>query len=127
MKKNTAKISVFYDGSCGRCRKDRDNYLAFAGKHATNVTWVDITHKDEFLVALGIDPKKALKELHIQIEVANKPLTIVSELDAYIVLMNNTFWLKPLAWLIALPLVRPILSKLYHVSVHNRLKKSQRL
>ncbi len=127
MKKSTSKISVFYDGSCGRCRKDRDNYLAIAGKHATNVVWVDITHKDDYLVSLGIDPKKALKELHIQIEVANKPLIIVSELDAYIILMSNTFWLKPLAWLIALPIIRPILQKFYRVSVHNRLKTSQRL
>ncbi len=127
MKKIITKINVFYDGSCGRCRKDRDNYLAIAGKQAKNVTWVDITHKDEHLRDLGIDPIKALKELHIQIEVPNKPLYVVSELDAYIILMNNTLWLKPLAWLIALPLVRPILSKLYHVSVHNRLKKSQRL
>lgn|GEM_PF-2591931 len=47
---------------------------------------------------------------------------IVSEVDAYILLMNKVPILKPLAWLIGLPLIRPILAKLYHWQVNRRLK-----
>ncbi len=127
MSDNLTKICVFYDGACPSCIKDRDNYLRLAGNKAQGVSWLDITHKEQELLALGIDPQKALKELHIQVHTPNSPPVILSELDAYIVLMQRTTLLKPLAWLIGLPVIRPILSRLYHVMVMRRLKRSQRL
>ena len=127
MKNESKKICVYFDGACPSCIKDRDNYLRLAGKKAQQVSWVDITHKDDELLAQGIDPKKALKELHIRVEAEGKTPFIVSELEAYIILMNQTRILKPLAWLISLPLIRPMLSKLYHRMVHKRLQASNRL
>jgi len=126
MKKDLDKSCVFFDGACPSCITDRDNYLRLAGKAGKNVNWVDITHKDEELLALGINPKKALKELHIKVESDKQKPQILSELDAYIVLMQRTTLLKPLAWFIALPFIRPILSKLYHWMVTRRLKSSGR-
>jgi predicted DCC family thiol-disulfide oxidoreductase YuxK len=67
---------------------------------------------------LGIDPAKALGELHVR----DAGGRIVSELDAYILLMNKTPLLKPVAWLIGLPLIRPWLSGLYHRQVNDRLQ-----
>ena len=52
---------------------------------------------------------------------------ILSELDAYILLMSKVPILRPLAWLIGLPLIRPILSKTYHWNVNRRLQRSGRL
>ncbi|GLX77469.1 hypothetical protein tinsulaeT_08090 [Thalassotalea insulae] len=116
-------ITVFYDASCPRCVKDRRLYerLAGAGKHS--VVWFDITNQDETLTKLGIAPYKALTELHIQLSDGS----ILSELDAYIQLMSRVWLLKPLAWFIALPIIRPWLAKHYHQRVIKRLKSSGRL
>lgn len=120
-------IRVFYDGACPRCVKDRDNFQRLAGKQASCVEWFDITEQDQALVTLGIDPDKALHELHISVQAKNSEPKILSELDAYIVLMSKVRLLKPLAWLMTLPLIRPLLSRIYHSMVERRLARSGRV
>lgn len=120
---DTDKITVYYDGACPRCVKDRDNYLKMAGKQGDSVCWFDITDRESELERLGIDPKKALTELHLKTPEGN----ILSELDAYIILMRPVPLLKPLAWIISLPLIRPLLARCYHYLVERRLKKQGRL
>ena len=88
-----------------------------------DVTWIDITGKDDELSKIGIDPHKALRELHIKDENQN----IISEIDAYIVLMRKVLLLKPVAWFIGLPIVRPLLSRIYHWQVNRRLRDDGRL
>ena len=117
------KITVYYDGACPSCVKDRKNYEKLAGKGAEEVCWFDITGQDAHLCDLGIDPHKALSELHVRDEHEQ----IVSELDAYILLMSRVPLLKPLAWVIGLPIIRPVLSSLYHRMVQRRLKRTGRL
>ena len=126
MEYDNEKICVYFDGACPSCVKDRDNYLRLAGKTGKTVEWLDITHKDDELIALGINPKKAIKELHISITSNQQPPLILSELDAYIVLMQRTKLLRPLAWLISRSYIRPKLSKLYHYLVTKRLTKTGR-
>ncbi len=116
------KVTVYYDGACPSCVRDRCNYEKMAGDRATEVDWVDITGRDAELRQLGIDPRKALTELHVQIGDGD----IYSELDAYIILMKKTRTLKPLAWLIGLPLVRPLVSRYYHWLVRRRLQRQGR-
>jgi len=65
----------------------------------------------------GVDPGKALRELHMKGDQGE----IHREMDAYILLMSRVPVLKPLAWLISLPLIRPSLAKLYHSWVERRL------
>jgi len=120
---NKMSITVFYDGACPRCIKDRRFYERLAGLGGKQVKWLDITGQDEYLKGLGIDPLKALSELHIQLENG----TILFELDAYITLMSRVWLLKPLAYLISLPVIRPYLAKLYHKSVQKRLKATGRI
>jgi len=117
------KITVYYDGACPSCIKDRENYEKLAGKNGEDVCWFDITEQNAHLRNIGIDPHKALSELHVR----DEHQQIVSELDAYIVLMSRVSLLKPLAWLIGLPVIRPLLSSLYHRMVNRRLRKSGRL
>ena len=119
---DTPHITVYYDGSCPRCRRDRRQFEAMAGDHAQDVIWFDITDQDLTLQKLGIDPRKALTELHVQLEDGR----IVSELDAYIVLMARVPRLKWLAWLIGSPGIRPLLAWAYRVSVERRLKREGR-
>ncbi len=90
---------------------------------ATQVQWFDITGRDETLRQLGIDPHAALTELHVQ----DASGRILRELDAYIALMRHVPRLRPLAWLIGLPLVRPALARLYHWNVNRRLRRQGRL
>ncbi len=117
------KISVFYDGSCPKCIKDRQTYEKLAGKTAEQVCWIDITGQEKTLEQIGIDPAKALTELHVKDEHEQ----IHSELDAYILLMERVPKLRPVAWLISLPLIRPVLAWLYHWLVNHRLRRSGRI
>ena len=123
MKEEKKNITVYYDGACPSCIKDRENYEKLAGKDGEDVCWFDISGQDAHLRDIGIDPYKALSELHVR----NEHQHIVSELDAYILLMSRVSLLKPLAWLIGLPVIRPLLSLLYNWMVNRRLKKSGRL
>ncbi len=123
MNRTSDRITVFYDGACPRCVRDRRRYEQLAGDRAESVCWLDITGRDEELRQLGIDPQLALTELHLQ----DSQNHIRSELDAYILLMNRVPLLRPLSWLISLPLLRPALSRLYHRSVVRRLRREGRL
>jgi predicted DCC family thiol-disulfide oxidoreductase YuxK len=113
------KITVYYDGACPKCVRDRQNYEKLSGEAGAEVCWFDITGRERQLRELGIDPQKALSELHVR----DADGRIVSELDAYILLMRRVPILKPLAWAMGLPVVRPLLARLYHRQVNRRLKK----
>jgi len=117
------QITVFYDGACPRCVRDRAQYERWAGPAGAQVCWFDITGQDERLRALGLDPRKALTELHV----LDEHQRVRSELDAYILLLNRVPRLKPLARLIGRPGIRPWLARLYRWSVERRLRRSGRL
>ncbi len=123
MTQTNGKICVYYDGACPKCIRDRKTYEKLAGKTGENVCWIDITGQEKNLRELGIDPTKALTELHVK----DEQNQILSELDAYILLMSKVPVLRPLSWLIALPLIRPTLARLYHRQVNRRLRESGRL
>lgn len=116
-------ITVYYDGSCPSCIKDMHTYDKLSIEAGKPVTWMDITGREDHLRRIGIDPVRALMELHIKDQNQN----VLSELDAYIVLMNRLPRLKPLAWLIGLPVLRPLFAKLYHWMVARRLNRQGRL
>ncbi|WP_421840650.1 thiol-disulfide oxidoreductase DCC family protein [Marinobacter algicola] len=123
MTESEDRLRVFYDGACPSCVRDRKLYERLAGRTSDAVEWVDITGRDEELKQLGIDPVAALQELHVDDGRGN----IHRELDAYILLMSRVWLLKPLAWLIGLPVIRPALAKFYHRWVGERLEKTGRL
>jgi hypothetical protein len=91
---------------------DRRNYEKLARKNADSVCWLDITGRDEELRALGIDPRKALTELHVRDE-GNK---VHSELDAYILLLRRVPLLKPWRGWSACP-PQPFLARHYRRGV----------
>ena len=98
------KLTVYYDGACPRCVRDRERYEELAGAQAHTVCWIDITGRDDELRACGIDPQHALRELHV----ADEEGRVRRELDAYILLMSRVPRLRALAWLIGLPGVRTL-------------------
>ncbi len=117
MKKYGPRLTVYYDGACPRCVRDRARYEELSGKDAGAVEWIDITGRDGELCRLGIDPQAALRELHVRDSAGE----VHRELDAYILLMSRVRLLRPLAWVIGLPGLRPVLSWLYRRSVLRRL------
>ncbi|WP_296059917.1 DCC1-like thiol-disulfide oxidoreductase family protein [uncultured Amphritea sp.] len=117
------QITVFYDGSCSGCVRDRYYYESLQAEDDQSVIWFDITNQETQLRAWGIDPRKALLELHVRDANGN----IRSELDAYRLLMSRVPRLKWLGWLLGLPLIRPVCSQLYHVWVERRLRREGRL
>ncbi|WP_428354856.1 thiol-disulfide oxidoreductase DCC family protein [Methyloprofundus sp.] len=123
MAENHGKICVYYDGACPKCIRDRQTYEKLAGKLGKSVSWMDITGQEQALHDIGIDPLKALTELHVKDEHGE----FFSELNAYILLMSRVPLLRPLAWLIGLPGLRPMLAKIYHWQVNRRLRRSKRL
>jgi len=117
------KVTVYYDGACPSCIKDRESYEKMAGEAGEDVCWFDITGQEEQLRQQGIDPFKAMTELHVR----NEHQEVLSELNAYILLMQRVPRLRPLAWLIGLPVIRSVLSVSYRWMVKRRLKASGRL
>jgi predicted DCC family thiol-disulfide oxidoreductase YuxK len=84
MNKDNNKIVVYYDGACPKCIRYRLNYEKLSGKSEEQVCWFDITGQENKLRQAGIDPQKALTELHVSDENGR----ILSELDAYILLTH---------------------------------------
>jgi predicted DCC family thiol-disulfide oxidoreductase YuxK len=123
MSQSKGMITVYYDGACPKCVKDRYHYEKLSGSAGKNVYWFDITGHEERLREIGIDPQKALMALHVK----NENQQILSEIDAYILLMRKVPLLRPLARLIGLPLIRPMFSKVYRRQVNRRLRRSGRL
>ena len=111
------KITVFYDGACPVCVRDRRWYEKLEGQTEDSVEWLDITGRDEQLREQGIDPNQALRELHVK----DSQGQVHREMAAYILLMARVPLLKPIAWLIGLPVIRPTLAWLYHRWVARRL------
>ncbi|WP_328186263.1 thiol-disulfide oxidoreductase DCC family protein [Marinobacter sp. OP 3.4] len=117
------RLRVYYDGSCPSCIRDREQYEKLAGDAGNNVEWVDITGRDEELRSVGIEPQAALKELHVE----DGQGRIHREMDAYILLMSRVRLLKPLAWVMGLPVIRPLLARIYHWMVNRRLERTGRM
>jgi hypothetical protein len=46
MGKHSAKITVYYDGACPVCVRDRKNYEKISGKGAGQVCWFGITGQE---------------------------------------------------------------------------------
>ncbi|WP_341503224.1 DUF393 domain-containing protein [Gallaecimonas sp. GXIMD4217] len=114
------KLTVFYDGACPRCRRDRANFERWAPQ--APVQWLDITDRDQELKALGLEPSRALRELHVRDQQGRLHI----ELDAYMLLFRYVWWLRPLGAIIGLPGIRPLVSRWYRWWVDRRLRRQGR-
>lgn len=115
-------LKVFYDGACGSCVEDRARYELWLGKHIDQVEWFDITGQESYLLSQGIDPQRALRELHVQ----DSDGVIDREINAYVLLLDRIWWLKPVGWLIRIPWIRARLSRWYRRRVDERLARDGR-
>jgi len=120
---DTTPLKVYYDGICPGCRRDRARYERWAGEAGKQVAWCDVTEHQQELRNKGVDPQAALLSLHVEEEGG----PIREGIDAYILLMRRVPRLRPLAWLIGLPGLKPLLRRLYDGWVRRRLAREGRL
>ena len=85
--------------------------------------WCDVTEHQQALRDKGVDPQAALLSLHVE----EADGTLREGIDAYVLLMRRVPRLRPLAWLIGLPGIKPMLRKLYDGWVRRRLAREGRL
>ncbi|TDN99195.1 MULTISPECIES: thiol-disulfide oxidoreductase DCC family protein [Halomonas] len=116
-------LKVYYDALCPICRRDRTRYERWAGEAGRAVAWCDVTEHQQELREKGVDPQAALLSLHVE----EKNGRIVEGIDAYVRLMRRVPRLKPFAWLIGLPGLKPLLRWGYDRWVRRRLGREGRL
>lgn len=118
----SARLNVYYDAACPICRRERQRYESWQ-KAAEGVEWLDVNTHDEHLVARGVVPREALLSLHVE-DAAGQ---FHDGIDAYVLLMRRVPRLRPLAWLIGLPVIKPVLTWIYGITVRRRLTRDGRL
>ncbi|MGO2131508.1 MAG: thiol-disulfide oxidoreductase DCC family protein [Halomonas sp.] len=117
-----AQLKVYYDAACPLCRRERQRYESWQ-KAAEGVAWLDVNTHDEHLIARGVVPREALLSLHVE-DAAGQ---FHDGIDAYVLLMRRVPRLKPLAWVIGLPVIKPVLTWIYEGMVRRRLARDGRL
>lgn len=118
-----ATLKVYYDGACPGCRRDRARYERWAGEAGRDVVWRDLNHYHATLREKGVEPQDALLSLHVE----DGQGELHEGIDAYVALMHRVPRLKPLAGLIGIPGVKPLLRFFYDRWVRRRLKREGRL
>lgn len=113
--------TVYYDGGCPRCVREMNWYRRF--DPGGQVRWVDIVGREPQLEAEGIDPRRALLELHLRYPDGR----LVIGVAAFIVLWRQVPWMRPAAWLVGLPVVRPAVEAWYRWVTERRLRRTGRL
>ncbi len=110
------KITVFYDGSCPLCTREiaRWRHAPFA----CDIEWLDITDNDRELLRRGIDPGKAMLELHTQTDSGE----IYTSVESYALLLSQLPRWYLLGRFMSLPIIKPLLTHSYNGLTRLRLK-----
>lgn len=114
------ELKVYYDGACPICVREMKSYMRM--DRSGRVDWFDITDQDEVLRAEGVDPVQALNELHVR----RADGSIATGVDAFILLWRVVPLMRPVAWLIGLPLIKPLSEVAYRWVTVRRLKAEGR-
>ncbi len=114
------KVTVFYDGECPICLKALSRWRDKA--YTCDIEWFDITGQDDVLVAKGINPQRAIEQLHILCDDG----VILTSMNSYSFLLCHLprwWWL---GFLISLPGIRHGLTWGYDAMTRRRLKREGR-
>lgn len=119
---DSIQLKVYYDAACPLCRRERQRYESWQ-KAAQGVVWLDVNTHHEHLRARDVDPREALLSLHVEDSAGQ----FHDGIDAYALLMRRVPRLRPLAWIIGLPIIKPVLTWVYERQVRRRLARDGRL
>ncbi|MRI33983.1 DUF393 domain-containing protein [Endozoicomonas sp. OPT23] len=115
------KITVYYDGLCPLCTREVAKWRKAA--FDCEMEWLDITDNDELLISHGIDPDKALLELHTR----TSDGVIRTSIESYSLMLKHLPRWKVFGWVMGLYGVRHFLKWVYDWLTRVRLKKEGRL
>jgi predicted DCC family thiol-disulfide oxidoreductase YuxK len=110
-------ITVFYDGKCGLCRREIEHYMRIAPENIFE--WIDITATPAPFNALGYAANDGLKALHVSDSAGVMHIGV----DAFILIWQQLLRWRILAWLLRLPIIRPMAQRVYVVFAAWRFKK----
>jgi predicted DCC family thiol-disulfide oxidoreductase YuxK len=95
------KITVFYDGKCGLCRREIEHYKRIAPVDVFD--WVDITVDSSSLERLGVAYADGLKLLHAQ----DSQGKLYVGVDAFILIWKQISRWRVLAYIVGAGFIRP--------------------
>jgi predicted DCC family thiol-disulfide oxidoreductase YuxK len=110
-------ITVYFDGQCGLCRREISFYQRIASKKA--VAFVDLTDHPDVLKKDGVDQLDSLRILHVR----NDQNALVTGVDAFRAIWSAIPPFGILAFLIGLPLIRPMVEWGYARFAERRFKR----
>ena len=110
-------ITVFYDGKCGLCRREIEHYKRIAP--AGIFEWVDITVAPDAFTALGYTVASGLKALHVRDGTGIMHIGV----DGFIIIWRALPRWRLLAMLVSLPIIRPLVRRVYAAFAAWRFKK----
>jgi predicted DCC family thiol-disulfide oxidoreductase YuxK len=110
-------ITVFYDASCGLCRREILYYQKIAPKET--FIWIDISENATPFTALGFSQWEGMKALHVK----DASGTIYIGVDAFITMWKNLGLWRIAAVIVSLPLFYPLTVFLYSRFATWRFKK----
>lgn len=114
------KVTVFYDGSCPLCTREVARWRK--APFDCQIEWLDITDNDEELISRGIDPGKAMLEMHTQTDSGK----IFTSIESYALLFSQLPRWRYLARFITLPVVKQLLTYSYNGITRIRLRLAGR-
>jgi len=110
-------IEVYFDGNCGLCRREIRFYQKIAS--ATAVRFVDLSKQPDVLAPEGVDALDALRILHVR----NPQKQLVTGVEAFRAIWRAIPPFSILAFLVGLPLIRPMVEWAYAWFAERRFKR----
>ena len=117
MTRESAKITVFYDGACGLCAKEIAHYQNIAPAGVFH--WIDITRDSAPFTERGYKVADGLKALHVEDRSGAMHLGV----DGFIVIWQELKRWRILATLMGLPGIRHAARFAYRHFARWRFKK----
>ena len=110
-------LSVLYDGKCSICRKEIEYYQKIAPSE--RFQWLDITTNTEVLANYHLKMSEVLFELHT----VDSSGQMYKGVDSFILIWQELKYWRLLAKFASLPLIKPMLKRLYIVFAERRFKR----
>lgn len=97
---------VLYNAACPICRAEIDQYARYSAARGLAVRYDDLNAPAR--ADWGIDADTAARRLHVM-----KNGQLFTGVDGFIVLWQQMPRYRPLAWLVGLPMIRPLAGLVY--------------
>lgn len=110
-------ITVFYDGKCGLCSKEIAHYRKIAPDGVFD--WQDITASSDALEREGVSLAEGLERLHVK----DSQGVLHVGVAAFIAIWKPLRRWRLLAWIVALPVIRPVADRVYNRFAAWRFKR----